>query len=421
MESPWLSKNPSRRSPLRLILFFFLSSIEERKKKRIKRRALEFGHFLAAMDFPHVLTYPTIKPISRALVFVFFKLKDKHLPYAAMTNHSESYDPEDYDPEGYPSLTTRRLTNEKDGEVQDIDDMQRFKVKVVKGGRWRHRRSDVVQYGNERGFEVLTTEEEWADECQGNTYCPKLQCNKCGTVVTSSCINNLQQGQRIMCKCNPNHPDHHWRHRRSDVVQYGNERGFEVLTTEEEWADECHGTRYCPKLQCNKCGTVVTSSCINNLQKGNNIGCSCRNKTEAKLGSWLEKKYPEATVNTQYRGPKTDCGGQTHFDFHLKFSDGFEVLVELDGPQHFCSHLKYYTGEGCERDLLKENWAIDDKRVSVVRVLQEDVWYDRYGWDKYLSEKIEAARPGEPRVFTPAAPEYRSGLYTELRCNKHIE
>ena len=38
------------------ILFFFLSSIEERKKKRNPCRALEFGHFLAAMDFPHVLS-----------------------------------------------------------------------------------------------------------------------------------------------------------------------------------------------------------------------------------------------------------------------------------------------------------------------------------------------------------------------------
>jgi hypothetical protein len=38
-------KKSSVRSPLHSILFFFLSSIEERKKKRIRRRALEFGHF----------------------------------------------------------------------------------------------------------------------------------------------------------------------------------------------------------------------------------------------------------------------------------------------------------------------------------------------------------------------------------------
>jgi len=59
------------------ILFFFLSSIEERKKKRIECRALEFGHFLAAMDFPHVLTYPSIK-VSRALTegFKLPRLKD---------------------------------------------------------------------------------------------------------------------------------------------------------------------------------------------------------------------------------------------------------------------------------------------------------------------------------------------------------
>jgi hypothetical protein len=40
-----VGKKSSVRSPLHSILFFFLSSIEERKKKRISHGALEFGHF----------------------------------------------------------------------------------------------------------------------------------------------------------------------------------------------------------------------------------------------------------------------------------------------------------------------------------------------------------------------------------------
>jgi very-short-patch-repair endonuclease len=265
------------------------------------------------------------------------------------------------------------------------------------------------------GFEVLTTEEEWVDECDGTFYCPTFKCVKCKEVVTSTSIHSLQQGRSIGCSCNST-MENHWRHRRPEVVQYGNERGFEVLTTEEEWADECNGNDYCPKLKCVKCKEVVTSTCVSNLRHGQGIGCCCKKKTEAKLKSWLEKKFPEATVNTQYRGPKTDRNGQTKFDFHLTFPDRFEVLIELDGAQHFYDHIYSYTDAGCERDLLKEKWAIA-KGLSVVRVLQEDVWEDKPGWQGWLAKSIEAARSGEARIFTPDAPEYRSAdsAYVQLR------
>jgi very-short-patch-repair endonuclease len=261
------------------------------------------------------------------------------------------------------------------------------------------------------------TEKEWRKRKFGSSDKPPFRHRVCEEVVTSTCITNLQRdlkrGRSIGCSCNSNH---HWRHRRPEVVQYGNERGFEVLTTEEEWADECDGKDYCPTFKCVKCKEVVTSTCIHTLQRGKSIGCGCKKKTEAKLRPWLEKKFSEATVNTQYRGPKTDRKGQTHFDFHLTFPDRFEVLIELDGVHHFWSDAKFYTNEACERDLTKEKWAIA-KGHSVVRVLQEDVWNDLNGWQGWLTEKIEAARSGEPRVFIPIAPEYLSvnSAYVQLR------
>ena len=39
--------------------------------------------------------------------------------------------------------------------------------------------------------------------------------------------------------------------------------------------------------------------------------------------------------------------------------------------------------------------------MSVIRVLQEDVWNDMYGWEDYLIKSIESARSGGARVFTP--------------------
>jgi very-short-patch-repair endonuclease len=275
---------------------------------------------------------------------------------------------------------------------------------------WRHRRGEVVAMGEERGFEVLTTEEEWLDECDGRNYHPKLKCLnlKCKGEVTSTCIASLQQGGGIGCDCSQNH----WRHRRAEVVAMGEERGFEVLTTEEEWVDECDGCRYYPKLKCLKCKDEVTSTCLHSLQSGQGIGCSCRNKTERKLHEWLQNKFAQARVTRQHPGPKLH--GQTHFDFLLAFPDGLKVLIELDGAQHFWTDAYHYTEACCERDLAKERWALGEG-MSVVRVLQKDVWEDRFGWDQHILRSVGDSRG--PRVFTYDAPEYTSteSVYVQLR------
>ena len=283
---------------------------------------------------------------------------------------------------------------------------------------WRHRRPEVVAWGERDRFEVETTEEEWAAECDGCNYCPKLRCVECGDPVTSTSITHLQQGHGIGCRCNSTMANH-WSHRRPEVVAWGAKRGYEVETTEEEWAAECDGAGYCPKLRCVECGDLVTSTSISHLQQGHGIGCRCKHKTEAKLGAWLRQTFPAATVKTQYRGPETtNTRRQTHFDFHLTFLDGFEVLLELDGPQHFWRGHNFYTDEGCERDLLKERWAVA-RGLSVVRVLQENVWGDKHGWHGWLTKSVADARTGEARPFTPDALEYRStnSAYVQLRAS----
>lgn len=134
---------------------------------------------------------------------------------------------------------------------------------------------------------------------------------------------------------------------------------------------------------------------------------------------WLRTRFPDAATNYgKYRGPVTACGGKTHFDFHLTFPDGFEVLVELDGAQHFWTSNGWHTDDGCERDLLKEEWAVQ-RGLCVIRVLQEDVWNDRLDWQGWLVRSIAAARSGEPRPITPDAPEYRSHESAYVRLRGH--
>lgn len=69
-----------------------------------------------------------------------------------------------------------------------------------------------------------------------------------------------------------------------------------------------------------------------------------------------------------------------------------------------------------KRDLAKEKWAIS-KGVSVVRVLQEDVWHDLFDWQGWVARSIQKARTVEARPIVPDAPEYRSSEseYVRLR------
>ena len=358
-----------------------------------------------------------------------------------MTLQCGSCDVENIDSHGYSPKAKRRLTNEQNGMVQDIDNGQWFKVKKVKGGkRIVPQFKGRIDWKSGKGFAAICvilsclgaegeyvlwdvdtskemTEKEWRRRKFGKSSKPSVWHRVCKEVVTSTSLGNLKKGQSIGCSCNSNMLNH-WRHRRTEVVAKGVENGFEVLTTEEEWVDKCDGNKYFPKLKCMKCKEVVTSTCLTNLQSGQSIGCSCHNKTEGKLRQWLENKYPDATINKQYKGPKTDKNGQTKFDFHLTFQDGSEVVIELDGPQHFWSDNNFYTNEACERDLVKEKWVIA-KGVSVVRVLQEDVWVDKLDWQGWLAKSIEDARSGQPRVFIPVAPEYIShnSAYVQLRTS----
>jgi len=271
---------------------------------------------------------------------------------------------------------------------------------------WRHRRSEVVEIGKARNFEVVTSEEEWLENCNGSSYCPTLRCLVCTEVVTSTCIDSLQKGHGVGCTCNSTYANH-WRHRRSELVEIGKARNFEVVMSEEEWLENCNGCSYCPTLRCTVCNEVVTTTSVHSLRKGQGVGCNgCRNKTEGVLLKWLQTHLPSVSISPQHRGPKTTCGGQTHFDFLLTFSDGFRVLLELDGPQHFWV-VHNHTDDGCERDLIKERWALQ-QGLCVIRVLQEDVWNDRYDWQGWILRSIEAARECEDAcVFTPDAPEYR--------------
>ena len=262
----------------------------------------------------------------------------------------------------------------------------------------------------------------------------ECHCARCDTFASSR-LSDLQQGTGVACFCSGlslDDPQYYKKmidpvvcgrlgyfaafHREKNrLIPPSKEAFYAAIAAVPKGEDRSRAPIEC---HCARCDTFASSS-LSHLQQGRGVACKCRHKTEVKLLEWLQRRFFQAVLTPQYRGPKTECGGQTKFDVHVVFPDGFKVLVELDGPQHFWTHHVYYTDEGRERDVVKEKWAIASG-LCVVRVLQEDVWDDLHDWQGWLSRSIANARTGEPRPITPQAREYLSceSAYVQARLKK---
>ena len=100
----------------------------------------------------------------------------------------------------------------------------------------------------------------------------------------------------------------------------------------------------------------------------------CINKTEQKLYESLSLLY---TISRQFKTEwckKIKC---LPFDFVIKDKN---IIIELDGPQHF-KQISNWSSEiyQQENDIYKMKCA-NNNGFSVIRIIQEDVYYDKYDW-----------------------------------------
>ncbi len=129
---------------------------------------------------------------------------------------------------------------------------------------------------------------------------------------------------------------------------------------------------------------------VTNVTCKNSQWCpDCYLKTEAILHSYLKQEYG---ANTVERNVSFDwCVWQLtnrkcRFDFYMKT---FALIIELDGEQHFSQVFNWKSPEeSAEIDRFKMQCALN-KRVSVVRLLQEDVLFDRIDWRMHLKNAIK--------------------------------
>lgn len=114
-------------------------------------------------------------------------------------------------------------------------------------------------------------------------------------------------------------------------------------------------------------------------------GCPfCVNKTEGKLFEKISEIYP--TITSQF---KQEWCRNIHclpYDFCIPEK---KIIIELDGKQHFKQVRNWIPPENQYlSDKFKEKCA-NENGYSTIRILQEDVFFDRYDWIAELCQSID--------------------------------
>jgi len=110
----------------------------------------------------------------------------------------------------------------------------------------------------------------------------------------------------------------------------------------------------------------------------------CVNKTEKMLKDWLIDKYGEDNIKTQF--VMFNKEKKYLFDFYFP---NLNLIIELDGLQHFKQVGNWKPPEhALKNDTNKINLSIENN-LSIIRILQEDVLYNRNDWVNKLSKCIK--------------------------------
>ncbi len=157
-------------------------------------------------------------------------------------------------------------------------------------------------------------------------------------------------------------------------------------------------------LQCENCTRVYAQP----ASRVDLHDCAlCANKTEKKLYDALRAVDANVAYQAQF-----DWSRQYRYDFFIRPN----ILIELDGPQHFVPVRSWKSGfDVCDTDVKKEELATQHG-FFVIRVLQDDVWNDVGDWKCFLDTSISKCGDSLPAaVFTPDRKQYASGIYRRLR------
>ena len=143
-------------------------------------------------------------------------------------------------------------------------------------------------------------------------------------------------------------------------------------------------------FNCNKCKKEFPKT-ISSITGGKNGWCPhCVNKSEGKLFTQLQTVYSSLIIQFKQEW----CKRITYLPFDFCIPE-YKIIIELDGIQHFKQVSNWSSPEEqFDNDKYKEKCA-NDNEYSIIRLLQEDVYYDKYDWFKELCDAIEDIKNGD--------------------------
>ena len=137
-------------------------------------------------------------------------------------------------------------------------------------------------------------------------------------------------------------------------------------------------------FDCIKCNNPFDKVIYSITSKNPSWCPHCSNKTETIIYDEIKQIY--ANIVRQYKVEW--CKNITYLPFDFCIEEN-KIIIELDGRQHFEQVSNWSSPEkNLENDKYKEKCA-NENGYSVIRLLQEDVFNDKYDWKTELVNNIE--------------------------------
>ena len=114
----------------------------------------------------------------------------------------------------------------------------------------------------------------------------------------------------------------------------------------------------------------------------------CVNKTEKIIYEFLLENNFKIIKEAKFEWCKNEETDRSfRFDFVI---DNYKLIIEIDGRQHFeeVKHWKNDFKKNQERDKFKMEQA-KINNYSIIRIIQEDIFKNKYDWKKELLVNIK--------------------------------
>jgi very-short-patch-repair endonuclease len=135
-------------------------------------------------------------------------------------------------------------------------------------------------------------------------------------------------------------------------------------------------------FDCDVCNKVFESQ-LSNVTNGS--WCPyCVNKTEKIFFDKLKEVYPSLIAQFKVEW----CKNKKNLPFDFVLEDK-KIIIELDGKQHFEQISNWFSPEETRKNDLYKMKCANENGFSVIRILQNDVYYNKYDWLIELIANVE--------------------------------